>query len=608
MEHEDRPLDELERIREDVRGLRNSLEGTQQTVQTVLAVSNFHTEVMTQLLRHLEIVVCLLENISKQTCYALNEAHYQMELQKVSRDALSTLVELYKTEHPKSALEFERLRELNKRIEACCPPEELKPICEPQPCVPEPTPPEGSAGISQTSVEPNQVSGAQFPPFEITGEPLTSRNEDRVPPVPIGPLRGPFAPTFQGVIPLQLRADLAGAAGEGAAGDPVIFGEDTPFGNKVSFSGIPPDMSGAMHDNVVFMTGNTFAALSTDGGKTFTSLNPTAIFPSGPTRDAAGNLLDNGLCCDQVIQYAPQIDRFIWLMQFCGTGAATGGTCLQGINKLRIASASPTDIVNSGGTAWTYWDLTSATFNLGNTTMDYPDMSIGTNYLYVSADKVGTGLLVMRIPLSQIQSGATINIGYTNPSDSTIAYGGHLSQNTSDTVFWAGHNNTSQMRVFSLPENSNQYSWRNININSWPNSDYSSTCPDTGKTDWLNFLSGFPGSAVIGATRRFGGGAFGGPASEVWFAWTAARGGGFPHPHIQVVQIDTSNWSVTKQWQIWNGNFAFAYPCLATNANQEIGISLGWGGNTFFANYAVGQAQRPEDVIVPGSAGERFLR
>jgi hypothetical protein len=589
MQEEERHRHELEQIREDVRELRRSTEVTQQTVQTALAVSHFHTEVITQLLRQLEIIVCLLENISKQTCYTLNEAHYQTELQKVSQNALSTLVELYRTEHPKSALELERIHELNKRVEACCPPEEPKPICEPQPCVPEPTPPEGSAGISETSVEPNQVSGAPFPPFEIEGEPLTSRNEDLVPPAPIGPFRGTLAPTFQGVIPLQLKAKIDEAAGAGAAGDPVIFAVDTPFGNQVSFSGIPPDMSGAMRDNVVFMTGNTFAALSTDGGNTFTSLNPTAIFPSGPTRDAAGNLLDNGLCCDQVVQYAPQIDRFIWLMQFCGSGAS----CLQGVNKLRIASASPADIVNSGGTAWTYWDLTSATFNLGNRTMDYPDMSIGTNYLYVSADKVlppnaGGGLLVMRIPLSQIQSGITINIGYTNPADSGTAYGGHLSQNTGDTVFWAGHNNTSQMRVFSLPENSNQYSWRSININSWPNSDYSSTCPDTGKTDWLKFLSGFPSSAVIGATRRFGGGAFGGPASEVWFAWTAARGGGFPHPHIQIVQIDTSNWSVTKQWQIWNPNFAFAYPCLATNANQEIGISLGWGGNTFFANHAVG--------------------
>jgi hypothetical protein len=93
---------------------------------------------------------------------------------------------------------------------------------------------------------------------------------------------------------------------------------------------------------------------------------------------------------------------------------------------------------------------------------------------------------------------------------------------------------------------------------------------------------------VIGATRRFGGGFFPGPDSEVWFAWTAARGDGFANPHIEVVQIDTSNWHVTNQWQIWNPDFAFAYPSLATNSNQEVGISLGWGGNKNFANHAVG--------------------
>jgi hypothetical protein len=143
------------------------------------------------------------------------------------------------------------------------------------------------------------------------------------------------------------------------------------------------------------------------------------------------------------------------------------------------------------------------------------------------------------------------------------------------------------MRVFSWQEGSGQYFWRDIDIDSWPNSDYSSSCPDG--TDWLNFLSNFPGSAVIGATRRFGGGPLGGPASELWFAWTAARGGGFAHPHVRVVQIDSSNWSVANQWQIWNPDHAFAYPCLATNSNQEVGISLGWGGgNRFYASHAVG--------------------
>lgn len=437
-----------------------------------------------------------------------------------------------------------------------------------------------SAEARTATAESTQVSGAPFPPYEIVGEARDDRNEDRVPRAPIGPQRGLFTPTFQEFRLLELTSDPDEARTRGGAANPVIFDRDTPFGNRVTFTGIPPDMSGAMRDNVVLMTGNTFAALSTDGGNTFTALDPTTIFPSAPTRDAAGNLLDNGLCCDQVIQYAPSIDRFIWLMQFCGTGA----NCLQGINKLRIASASPADIISSGGTAWTYWDFTSGLFNLGN--MDYPDMSLGSNFLYVSVDVVGQGLLVFRIPLAQIQNGGTIDINFTNPADSAVAYGGHVSQNTGDAVFWAGHVSTSRMRVFNWQENSGQYAWRDIDINSWQNSDYSSPCPDG--TDWLNFLRGFPGSAVIGATRRLGGGNFGGSESEVYFAWTAARGGGFPHPHVQIVQIDTANWSVTNQWQIWNPDHAFAYPCLATNTNQEIGISLGWGGNTFFANHAVG--------------------
>lgn len=192
------------------------------------------------------------------------------------------------------------------------------------------------------------------------------------------------------------------------------------------------------------------------------------------------------------------------------------------------------------------------------------------------------GLLVFRIPLSEIAAGGTVSFDFTNPADSARAYGGHVSQNTGNELYWAGHVNTSRMRVFSLPESSSTYSWRDIDINSWPNSDYSSLAPDG--TDWLNFLSGFPCSAVIGATRRQTGN-----RSEAWFAWTAARGDGFAHPHIQVISFDTSNWNVLDQWQIWNPDLAFAYPCLATNSEQEVGVSLGWGGGgSFHANHAVG--------------------
>ena len=91
--------------------------------------------------------------------------------------------------------------------------------------------------------------------------------------------------------------------------------------------------SGASGNGVIFVSANWRVAFSTDGGSTFKILDPTTIFPN----DAVG------FCCDQVIQYAPSIDRFIWLLQ--GTG-------------YRLAVASPADIKNSNGTAWTYWNLT----------------------------------------------------------------------------------------------------------------------------------------------------------------------------------------------------------------------------------------------------------
>ncbi len=431
-----------------------------------------------------------------------------------------------------------------------------------------------SRPLNNASAEPHSVSGGNFPPIEPSGE-EDERNDDRARRVPTGPLRGSLAPSrgLSQFLQIQRRAeDTPG----GAAGDPVVFSDYDPLG-RTSNIGSPPDMNAARGGNVVMLSYNTRVQLSIDGANTWRELDPTTIFPSGPATDSNGNQLDRGLCCDQILQYVPQIDRFIWLMQFCGTGP---GSCLNGINKVRIASASPQQIINSNGTAWTYWDLFSSTFNLGTTTMDYPDLSVGDNFLYFSADAVGTGLLVVRIPLNEIRDSLTINMNYTTPSDSGVAYGGHISQNTGDEVFWAGHNNSSQMRIFSMKEGSGQYFWRDINISSWPNGTISSIASD-GTTDWLQFLGQtFPGNAVLGITRRNN--------NEVWFAWTASQGGGFPRAHIQVVEINITNYSVISQWQIWNNDYAFAFPSLATNANNEVGISLAWGGNQNWGNNAVG--------------------
>jgi len=419
------------------------------------------------------------------------------------------------------------------------------------------------------SAPPNRVSGGKYPPFK---PPAEGFNEDRPRAVPTGPLRGTLAPTVSGSQLFKIQNQKQNPP-LGGSGDPVVFSGYNDLGTQATGVGTPPDVNTARNGNVVMLSYNTKLLLSTDGAVSYKLLDPTTIFPSGVTKDSNGNLLDNGLCCDQKLMYVSSIDRFIWLQQFCGTG--TGG-CLTGINKVRIASASTQDVINSTGTAWTYWDLASATFNLGTTTMDYPDLSVGDNYLYFSADAVGNGLLVVRISLNDIKGGGTINFSYTTPSDSSFAYGGHISQNTGDTVYWAGHKDNSTIRIFDFPENSGQYSWRDVSINSWPNGTISSNDPDG--TNWLSFS--FPGSAVLGITRRTGG--------EVWFAWTGSSNSNFKNPQVQVLEINPSNYSVITQWQIWNDNYAFTYPSLATNSNAEVGISLGWGGNSFYGNNAVG--------------------
>ena len=149
--------------------------------------------------------------------------------------------------------------------------------------------------------------------------------------------------------------------------------------------------------------------------------------------------------------------------------------------------------------------------------------------------------------------------------------------NAGDTVFWAGSPKNSQLRVFSMAEGSNQYSSRDIDIDSWPNGTITLNAPDGVD----NFSFGWPGNAITGATRRTN--------NEVWFAWNTSSNANFKNAHVEVVEINTSNFTKITQWQIWNDSYAFVDPYLATNANSEVGIALAWGAaNTNYMSHAVG--------------------
>jgi hypothetical protein len=426
--------------------------------------------------------------------------------------------------------------------------------------VPPASPGQGTLGT--VAVPPNVVSGGGYPPQPPTME---SDVNSGAPPVPTGQFV-PGVPTPTGT-----------AATPAPFGDPptVTFTVNQPLGLSGAGIGCSGDAAAACAEpsgavtggGVVFFSANWTAGYSTDGGHTFTLLNPTTIFPA----DAVG------FCCDQIVQYVPSIDRFIWVLQ----GANFSG--------YHLAMASPATIVSSGGTAWTYWTLTPQLFGQpSGTGFDYPDLSVGNNSLYMSWDAgipcpsgCTQGFQVARISLAGIQAGGTITIEFTHPGDgpSGVTWGDHLTQDTGDEIFWAGHDGNNQLRVFSLAEGSNTYFWRDVAISSWANNTLTSTTPD-GR-DWLAKNNNFPGNGVIGATRS---------GNQLWFAWSAGTDSNFQQAHVEMVTLDrANNFNPTQQVQIWNNSYAFSYPALATNAcTGEVGLSFEYGGNGNYENHVVG--------------------
>ena len=131
-------------------------------------------------------------------------------------------------------------------------------------------------------------------------------------------------------------------------------------------------------------------------------------------------------------------------------------------------------------------------------------------------------------------------------------------------------------RVFSIKENSNQYRWEDIEIDSFPFGTFVSNGPDG--SNWLaNVFSGGPGGARL---RTLG-------SDEVWLQWMAGSGGGFAQPHIQYVRLNTADLRLIQQSQIWNPDIAFNYASFSV-AWERVGAVVGFGGASDFGTPAVG--------------------
>ncbi|WP_426594191.1 hypothetical protein ACPPVS_01465 [Cellulomonas sp. McL0617] len=351
---------------------------------------------------------------------------------------------------------------------------------------------------------------------------------------------------------------------------PVVLSTYGPAGTLNKGVTNAADMSGAEAEGgVLLMSFNWGIDVSVDDGASWKQLDPTTVFPA-----VAGF---PGFCCDQVVTYVPKIDRFVWFMQHDSDAAGQGA--------FRIAVASSGSVRNDP-TAWTYWDFLAGDLGFPTTDMDYPDLSFSDVNLYVATDMLGTanGRVVVRFPLADLAAGGTLSYGYTDPTRAKNAMFSHLAQQSTDQAIWFGHRNNSTLEVYTMPDAGSTYSSFTVQMATWPNGTL--TCVGPDGNDWLTKLQASMSFAVTGAVRRRNG--------NLLVAWTASDGQGsaqgqtFKRAHTRIVELDVANRTLVAQWQIWNDDYAFAYPSLAVNSKDEVGLLCGWGGPNDHANCAMG--------------------
>jgi hypothetical protein len=350
---------------------------------------------------------------------------------------------------------------------------------------------------------------------------------------------------------------------------------------------IPIEPSGAANGRVVFYTTNSYAAVSGDGGQTFSYINPFTYFPAA----------NGGFGGDQVVYYERTRGLMFWLLQYNPDNNT---------NTQRLAVArSQADAVNGN---WIAYDFTPATF--GFTTppagasgfwLDFPDLTVSDNFLYLTTNvfqrilpspangcracpNIGTcpaacvtsggmptctqgctavGAVIARIPLNQLAAGQ--NLSFLFYSDTNSGY--RCTHGARTTMYWGAHLSTSRIRIYRWDESSTSVASDDVDHTAYNTGTMTATSPDGS-----NFAARSD-SRILGAYVANG---------VIGFMWNAAQGGSFPFPHVQWLRFNENNRKLLTQWQIWNSNHAFLYPSVHPNDRGHVGGTMAWGGGTFF--------------------------
>lgn len=314
----------------------------------------------------------------------------------------------------------------------------------------------------------------------------------------------------------------------------------------------------AAKDNIVMYTGNWYAARSVDGGQTFQYIDPFTAFPDPP------NL---GMCCDQVVNYIPSIDTFVWLLQY-------GPRNPPNVDNLqRLAFAKTADVAAG---RWRLFDITTQNLDLAGFFLDFPDLAVGSNFLYITSNVFNdqgqsNGAVLVRLAIADIDSGNIKVDRYLSPNFDSL----RVAQNCGTKAFFAAHADTSTLRVFTWDEAQAAPASTDVGVARWIGGmGYQSRTPDGQR--WLDRIDPrITGAALAG--------------NELWFAWSVDQNSNHrPQPFVQIARIDAANLTLLENINVFDPDSAIAYGALSSNSDSEVGISYMIGGGARFPSHMVG--------------------
>ncbi len=433
---------------------------------------------------------------------------------------------------------------------------------------PKPAPAQEPTGIvvnsgQQTSgtgtVQPRRATGpvtSELP--ELTDEQKKMRDEEEIETVPV-----PQGRIYSSIPPPQDPPTQVAVGGTGAQPNAPndfkyqLVHDFTASEVATSQRSSTNEPSVANIGNTVFYTGNWYAARSTDGGQTFSYVNPYTNFPS----------VNNGFCCDQVVDYVPNQDMVIWGLQY-NRDANTG--------TLRIARAvGASDVANN---VWTYYDFTPQDFGFANGNwMDFPNITLGATNVYFTSNVFSTtcpggncpftGSVVWRIPRTQLAAGGGITFDYLTQTNVGSL---RATEGAGTTMYWGSWLNTSTLRIFHWDDGSGTIFWDDVSPNAFTFMTRGSGV--AGTTDGTNWAA-FGDSRILGAWVANG---------IIGFMWGARQDGTFPYPYTIIARFNQTTRALVTQNQVWNAGYAWLFPTASVNSAQNLAGLLVAGGGTLF--------------------------